>query len=30
MLGETRVVANPGGYNADENPHYDPALCVDL
>ena len=30
MLGETRVVANPGGYNADENPHYDPALCVEL
>ena len=30
MLGETRVVANPRGYNADENPDYDPALCVEL
>ena len=28
-LGATRVVANPGGYNAAENPDYDPTLCVD-
>ena len=24
------TLLDPGGYNADENPHYDPALCVDL
>ena len=30
MLGETRVLANPGGYHAEENPHYDPALCIEL
>ena len=30
MLGETRVLANPGGYNAEENPDYDPALCVEV
>ena len=30
MLGETRVLANPGGYNADENADYDPALCVEV
>ena len=30
MLGETRALANPGGYNCDENPDYDPALCVEL
>lgn len=30
QLGGTRVVANPGGYTAAENPRYDPALCVDV
>ena len=30
QLGETRVVANPGGYTASENPRYDPTLCVDV
>ena len=30
MLGETRVLANPGGYNAEDNPDYDPTLCVEL
>lgn len=30
QLGETRVVANPGGYTASENPRFDPALCVDV
>ena len=30
MLGETRVLANPGGYNPEGNPDYDPALCVEL
>ena len=30
MLGETRLLANPGGYNAEENPDYDPTLCVEL
>lgn len=30
QLGETRVVANPGGYNARENPKFDPALCVEV
>ena len=29
-LGATRVLANPGGYNAEENPDYDPQLCVEL
>ena len=29
-LGDTRILANPGGYNAKENPDYDPTLCVDL
>ena len=29
-LGATRVLANPGGYNAAENPEYDPALCVEV
>ena len=28
-LGETRVVANPAGYNRGENPGYDPALCIE-
>lgn len=30
QLGGTRVVANPGGYTAAENPRFDPALCVDV
>ena len=30
QLGETRVVANPGGYTASENPPFDPTLCVDV
>ena len=30
QLGETRVVANPGGYTATENPPFDPTLCVDV
>lgn len=30
QVGGTRVVANPGGYTASENPRYDPALCVDV
>ena len=30
QLGETRVVANPGGYTASENPRFDPTLCVDV
>lgn len=30
QLGRTRVLANPGGYNARENPEYDPQLCVDI
>ena len=30
QLGETRVVANPGGYTASENPRFDPALCVNV
>ena len=29
-LGQTRVLANPAGYNAAENPDYDPALCIEL
>ena len=29
-VGETRVLANPAGYNPAENPDYDPALCVEL
>ena len=29
-LGATRVLANPGGYNAAENRRYDPALCVEV
>ena len=30
QLGGTRVVANPGGYTASENPRYDPGLCVEV
>ena len=30
QLGETRVVANPGGYTASENPRFDPTLCIDV
>ena len=30
QVGETRVVANPGGYTATENPPFDPTLCVDV
>ena len=30
QLGTTRVLANPGGYTATENPRFDPALCVDI
>ena len=30
QLGDTRVIANPGGYTARENPKFDPALCVDV
>ena len=30
ILGATRVLANPGGYNAAENPEYDPTLCVEV
>ena len=29
-LGATRVLANPGGYDAAENPEYDPELCVEV
>ena len=29
-LGATRVLANPGGYDAAENPEYDPVLCVEV
>ena len=29
-IGATRVLANPGGYDANENPTYDPALCIEL
>ena len=29
-LGRTRVLANPAGYNAAENPHCNPALCIEL
>ena len=29
-VGETRVLANPAGYNPAENPDYDPALCIEL
>ena len=29
-LGRTRVIANPGGYTARENPKFDPALCVEV
>ena len=29
-LGATRVLANPGGYDAAENPRYDPVLCVEV
>ena len=29
-LGQTRVLANPAGYNSAENPDYDPALCIEL
>ena len=28
-VGETRVIANPAGYDPAENPDYDPALCVE-
>ena len=28
-LDRTRVFANPAGYNAGENPDYDPALCIE-
>lgn len=27
-LGDTRVLANPGGYTEEENPRFDPTLCV--
>ena len=30
LLGDTRVVANPGGYTKTENPLFDPALCVEV
>ena len=30
QLGETRVVANPGGYTASENRRFDPTLCIDV
>ena len=30
MIGETRVLANPGGYNATENRGYDPTLSVEI
>ena len=29
-VGETRVLANPAGYNPAENPDYDPALCIEV
>ena len=29
-LGATRVLANPGGYDAEENPAFNPALCVEI
>ena len=29
-LGDTRVLANPGGYTKEENPLFDPALCVEV
>ena len=29
-VGETRVLANPAGYNPGENPDYDPALCIEV
>ena len=29
-LGPTRMLANPGGYEAAENPEYDPELCVEV
>ena len=29
-FGATRVLCNPAGYNARENPHYDPQLCVEI
>lgn len=29
-LGDTRVIANPGGYTKAENPLFDPALCVEV
>ena len=28
QLGATRVLANPGGYSASENPPFDPHLCA--
>ena len=30
QLGATRVLANPGGYTASENPRFNPALCVEV
>ena len=30
QLGETRVVANPGGYTVSENPRFDPTLCIEV
>ena len=30
QLGDTRVLANPGGYTVEENPKFDPALCVEV
>ena len=29
-LGDTRVLANPGGYTKTENPLFDPELCVEV
>ena len=29
-VGETRVLANPAGYNSEENPDYDPALFIEV
>ena len=28
--GPTRVLASPGGYDAAENPEYDPELCIEV
>ena len=30
LLGDTRVLANPGGYTKAENPRFDPTLCVEV